>query len=80
MDMLKLAIERERRRRKLPAPAVRQEIRRALGLSQLDLAAALGVSRVSISRYETGHRTPRGALLDRYLDVLDRLTQESLRR
>jgi transcriptional regulator with XRE-family HTH domain len=33
--------------------------RRALGLSQDDLATALGVSQMAVSRWETGSRAPR---------------------
>ncbi len=65
------------RKRGLPAPPVRRLIREQAGLSQLDLAAYLGVSRPSVTRYENGRRTPRGALLERYRDLLDRLTRES---
>lgn len=35
-----------------------KEIREAAGMSQESLAAASGVSRVSIARYETGERVP----------------------
>lgn len=33
--------------------------RRALGLSQVDLAAVLNVSQIAVSRWETGVRSPR---------------------
>jgi transcriptional regulator with XRE-family HTH domain len=35
-----------------------KEIREAAGMSQESLAAAAGVTRVSIARYETGERVP----------------------
>ena len=53
-------------------------IRARAGVVQEDLALSLGVKSATISRWENGARTPRGALLERYLDVLDRLARESL--
>jgi len=44
----------------LPVPAARKRIRQAAGVSQLRLAAELGVSRQAVYRYEKGDRTPRG--------------------
>ncbi len=65
------------RKRGLPAPPVRRHLREQAGLSQVDVAAFLGVSRPAVTRYENGRRTPRGVLLERYQELLDRLTRES---
>jgi transcriptional regulator with XRE-family HTH domain len=42
-------------------------------VTQEEIARALGVSRPAVTRYEAGARTPRGALLADYKDLLDRL-------
>jgi transcriptional regulator with XRE-family HTH domain len=77
-DDLDAVLNRARARRRLPPPAARQLIRARAGVVQEDLARALGVQTATISRWESGARTPRGGLLDRYLDALDRLARESL--
>jgi transcriptional regulator with XRE-family HTH domain len=51
-------------------------LRQQLGLSQREVAELLDVTRVSVSRWETGERTPRGELLLRYLELLGRLARE----
>jgi len=52
-------LERVRARRKLPPPAERRRIREAAGVSQREMAKALGTSWTSIQRWENGSR-PRG--------------------
>lgn len=47
----------------------------AVGLSQSEIAEACGVARPTISAWETGTRTPRGAAALRWADVLDRLKE-----
>ncbi len=77
MDLEDLITRGRLRKRGLPAPPVRRLIRERAGLSQVDLAGYLDVSRPTITRYENGRRTPRGVLLERYQELLDRLTRES---
>ncbi len=48
-------------------------IRLAARVSQAELAAELGCSRASISRWEAGRRVPRGRVAVRYLHLLHRL-------
>ena len=36
----------------------------------------MGVDRVSVARWEAGVRTPRGAVMFRYVDLLDELQKE----
>jgi DNA-binding transcriptional regulator YiaG len=51
------------------------EIRLAAGLSQSEIATALGVSQAAVCRWEAGERRPRGDAARRYgqlLDVLER--------
>jgi transcriptional regulator with XRE-family HTH domain len=42
-------------------------IRRKLGLSQEQMARLLGVSFASVNRWEGGHSSPTGPILDLYL-------------
>jgi transcriptional regulator with XRE-family HTH domain len=62
-----------RRRRSLPDPATRRLIRVTAGVSQAELAAAIGVRGASLSRWETGRRHPRGQVRDRYAHALEEL-------
>jgi transcriptional regulator with XRE-family HTH domain len=43
------------------------EVRRKLGLSQEQMARLLGVSFVSVNRWEGGHSGPTGPTLDLYM-------------
>jgi predicted transcriptional regulator len=72
-------LERLRERlalRKLPDPAELRRIRMAAGLTQGELAIELGVAPLSVARYESGARHPRGELAERYGRLL-RLLRES---
>jgi DNA-binding transcriptional regulator YiaG len=62
-----------RAKRTLPPLAMRRAIRLGAGLSQSDVAEILGVHRETVHRWEAGDRTPRGALLVAYVDLLDKL-------
>ena len=68
-----------RLRRSLPPPAVCRAIRESACVSQLEVARALGVDRVSVTRYESGQRSPRPAVRSRYVEVLSRLAEETER-
>ena len=46
--------------RRLPAPSLARAIREAAGVSQARIASELGVTRVSVTRWEAGTRRPRG--------------------
>jgi DNA-binding transcriptional regulator YiaG len=50
----------------LPDPATRRALREKAGLSQIELADAIGVSRWEILRWERGQVRPTGAARDRY--------------
>lgn len=63
--------KRVRTRRALPAPAVRRALRKASGATQADVAEVVGVTRKAVGLWEGGERTPRGANLDAYLEVLE---------
>jgi DNA-binding transcriptional regulator YiaG len=62
-------------RGQLPAPAERRAIREAAGLSQQDLADAIGTTRQAVSHWELGARTPRGSALRDYLEALQTLRE-----
>ncbi|MGV9707450.1 helix-turn-helix transcriptional regulator [Streptomyces sp. NPDC003483] len=53
----------------LPSPDERRDLREAAGLSQQELADAVGVSRPTVGHWEAGIRTPRGAVLDRAVEA-----------
>jgi HTH-type transcriptional regulator/antitoxin MqsA len=74
MDHLQEALARVQRRRRLPSPVERRLLRMRAGLTQSDVAASLGTTTAAVSRYESGDRSPRGPIIDKYLDILDRLT------
>ena len=77
MDSLDAAIARGRARRRLPSPEARRVLRERAGVTQQDVAAAVGVTREAVSQWEAGRRDPRPPRLARYLEVLDRLAEAS---
>lgn len=68
---------RVRVHRDLPTPALRRALREAAGLSQQEMAEAVGASRAAVGYWENGQRCPRGALLDRYVEALNALQEEA---
>jgi DNA-binding transcriptional regulator YiaG len=78
-EALRERLDSVRAQRRLPAPAVRREIRERVGLSQADVARALGVTREAVAYWERGQRVPKAGTAARYLELLDRLAQESMR-
>ncbi|MGW4822505.1 helix-turn-helix transcriptional regulator [Streptomyces sp. NPDC004227] len=67
--------ERIRIRASLPAPAERRALRVAAGLSQVEMADAVGVTKQAVANWEAGIRTPRGVSLERYVDALEALRE-----
>ncbi len=59
-------VEGMARGRQLPPPAVARRLRIAGRLTQRELAATIGVHRVSLARWEAGRVAPRGATAARY--------------
>jgi DNA-binding XRE family transcriptional regulator len=78
-DSLDAALARARAQQRLPEPPMRGFLRRRAGLSQQDIAKALSVTREAVAQWEAGRRTPRPETAIAYLDLLNRLAQESLR-
>jgi DNA-binding XRE family transcriptional regulator len=77
-EALAEVLAQARTQRRLPKPPVRREIRK--GLTQDGMARVLGVTRITVLRWEAGQRSPRGKLAARYVDLLDRLRAEALMR
>lgn len=63
--------------RSLPPPAIARAFRRACGVTQERMAAELGVSRATVTRWETGARRPRGRLARDYAKLIERLKVEA---
>lgn len=64
-------------RRRLPSPKLQKAIRKATATTQQAVADELAVSRITVARWEAGLRRPRGQMLRRYIDLLDRLKVEA---
>jgi DNA-binding XRE family transcriptional regulator len=62
-------------RPQLPAPAIRQAIRRKADVPQDRMARELGVHRVTFLRWERGDRTPRRDHKDAYARLLRELDE-----
>jgi DNA-binding XRE family transcriptional regulator len=60
-------------RRSLPAPELARSIRISAGITQERLATEIGVTRMTVGRWEAGKRQPRGRLLLDYIKVLNEL-------
>lgn len=58
----------------LPPPEVRSRLRRAEKLTQEQVARALNVKRVQVSRWETGAAEPRGERRVAYVHLLKNLS------
>ncbi|MFE1786175.1 helix-turn-helix transcriptional regulator, partial [Streptomyces sp. NPDC059506] len=57
----------------LPPPAERERLRRAAGLTQEQIAAALGVRRATVVNWESGKAEPRPPRREAYIRLLDGL-------
>jgi DNA-binding transcriptional regulator YiaG len=66
-------------RERPPDPVIAKAIREAAGVSQARLARELGVSRVTIARWETGARRPGGEAARAYSALLDQLREVARR-
>lgn len=60
----------------LPAPHIRQQLRKAAGLSQAEVAEAVGVKRLAVTRWELGQTTPQRRHLEAYRHLLQRLAEK----
>lgn len=69
-------VEEVRLARRLPPPADRKAIRKAAGVSHGRVADELGVHRITVLKWESGDRTPRGDRLRRYVELLEALKRE----
>lgn len=69
-------LDEVRERMRLLDPPEGAAIRRRAGVSQDRIAAELGIHRVTVARWESGSRRPRGELFRRYADLLNGLERE----
>ncbi len=77
LDSLREAIRRNKVRTSLPSPRERRRIRERAGVSQEELAAALGVTGPALSRWESSTRIPRDqTICERYLNALEMMRLE----
>ena len=61
-------------RLRYPGRRERRRLRRRANLTQAQVAAAIGVSRIALAKYERGDRIPRNPkVLTRYVRFLERL-------
>lgn len=63
-------VDEVRRARTLPSPPLAKAIRQSAGVSQVRLAAELGVHRMTVARWEQGVRKPSGATRAAYAALL----------
>jgi len=77
-DSLDALVAKAQNRCSLPVPERRRSIRQSAKLTQAEVATAIGVDRVAVSRWERGESAPRGASFERYVTLLDRLQREVL--
>ncbi|MFH8419301.1 helix-turn-helix transcriptional regulator [Streptomyces collinus] len=59
----------------LPPPRVRQQLRLAAGLTQQEVADAVGVKRLAVARWELGQTQPRRPHRAVYMHLLKRLAE-----
>lgn len=59
--LIQVAIDRQ-----LPPPKVAKAIRVAANVTQVEVAAECGVHEVTVQRWESGSRRPRGQAAERY--------------
>lgn len=65
------------KRNSLPEPSRRRALRRISGLTQQELADAIGVDRTAVAHWENGRRSPNGKHLALYLEALGALQQSA---
>ncbi|MFJ2094680.1 helix-turn-helix transcriptional regulator [Streptomyces sp. NPDC087901] len=58
---------------RLPEPAVRARLRQAASLTQAEVAAAVGVHRIQVVRWESGQAEPRNPQRRAYGRLLERI-------
>ncbi|MGJ5899272.1 helix-turn-helix transcriptional regulator [Streptomyces niveiscabiei] len=59
----------------LPPPVVRANLRLAAGLTQQEVAEAVGVKRLAVARWELGQTHPRRPHRGVYMHLLNRLAE-----
>lgn len=70
-------IDETRARRELPAPTLARAIREAAGVSQSAIARDLGVTRMTVCRWESGRCRPSIEHVAAYAEILRALQDET---
>ncbi|MFJ3205837.1 helix-turn-helix transcriptional regulator [Streptomyces sp. NPDC086989] len=60
----------------LPPPEERKRVRKAYGVTQVDLAKELNVHRITVSAWERGTYDPTGETRAKYLEVFAHMKRE----
>lgn len=68
-------VDEVRQAKKLPAPDMARLIRINAGVSQGRMAQEINVHRMTIARWESGARRPRGTARARYAALLEQLLE-----
>jgi transcriptional regulator with XRE-family HTH domain len=75
MEAIDTLLAEARRRQTLPPPPLRRLLRQRAGLTQDEVADALGIGRTAVTRWESGAREPRRAVRLAYIELLERLAE-----
>jgi len=75
---MRAIVEHVLKSRRLPAPDYARVIRQQCELTQAQIAQEVGVSRPTISRWESGLRRPCGEQRIAYVELLGELQREVL--
>ena len=59
----------------LPDPAYLKAIRQKSGLTQAEVAEAIGVTAGAVKHYEAGRRQPRGENLTKYSEAVEEMAR-----
>ncbi|MEU4963715.1 helix-turn-helix transcriptional regulator [Streptomyces rimosus] len=70
-DAIDALLQSGPRRTELPAPAERERLRTAYGLTRTEVAQALSVARSTVAGWESGRSEPQGATRAAYAKLLD---------
>jgi DNA-binding transcriptional regulator YiaG len=68
-------VDEVRQAKRLPDPDMARMIRIKAGVSQGRMAREINVHRMTIARWESGARRPRGAARSRYVELLEQLRE-----
>lgn len=77
MSIMQNSLPDELRRSRAYTPPLARATRERSGATQEQVGRSVGVTALTVWRWENGHRWPRGELRHRYFDLLDDLAASS---